>query len=185
MAYVQGSKRPGGKYIRDFDRQMFALGYHVTSGYRCSGSFHGCGPVPEGAASDYGDSVNDLRAQWLTAWPHRHRIAEMLGPWGLYRYGRRFYNAALQAQHRDHNHFAVTRKVTLVAPLAGYTASESRWIREYDRLLRAKRDLGRRRVLRRVMTAQRKRVWRAAQGPGGWGAHRRSARYASLKARTT
>jgi hypothetical protein len=70
-------------------------------------------------------------------------------------------------------------------PLAGYTASEARWIRELDRLQRAKRDPGRRRVLRRVMTAQRKRLWRAAQGPGGWDAHRRRDRYASLKARTT
>jgi hypothetical protein len=70
-------------------------------------------------------------------------------------------------------------------PLAGYTKSEVRWIREFDRLVRAKRDPGRRRVLRRVMTAQRKRVWRAAQGPGGWGAHRRRARYRSLHARTT
>lgn len=70
-------------------------------------------------------------------------------------------------------------------PLAGYTASEARWIREYDRLLRAKRDPGRRRVLRRVMTAARKRVWRAAQGPGGWTTHRRRDRYRSLLARTT
>lgn len=70
-------------------------------------------------------------------------------------------------------------------PLAGYPPSEARWIREFDRLLRAKRDPGRRRVLRRVMAAQRKRVYRAAQGPGGWGAHRRRDRYASLQARTT
>ncbi len=73
----------------------------------------------------------------------------------------------------------------LADPLAGYTASEARWIREYDRLVRAKRGRGRRRVLRRVMTAQRKRVWRAAQGPGGWAAHRRRDRYRSLYARTT
>ncbi len=70
-------------------------------------------------------------------------------------------------------------------PFAGYPPSEARWLREYDRLLRAKRDPGRRRVLRRVMTAQRKRVWRAAQGAGGWDAHRRSDRYRSLQARTT
>ncbi len=120
MAYVQGAIKPGGPHVRHFDRQMFSLGYHVTSGYRCSGSYHGCGPVPEGAASDYGDSVNDLRKQWLVAWPHRSKLAEMLGPWGLYRYGKRFYNATLQAQHRDHNHFAVTQYITLTTPRSRY-----------------------------------------------------------------
>lgn len=113
MSYVQGARRPGGWAVRDFDQQMFSLGFHCTSGFRCSGSYHGCGPVREGAASDWGDSVNDLRRQWIIAWPHRYQLAEMLGPWGLYRWGRRFYHAQLQAQHRDHNHFAVTRKITL------------------------------------------------------------------------
>lgn len=70
-------------------------------------------------------------------------------------------------------------------PLAGYTASERRWIREYDDLKRRDTNLKRRRVLRRVMRTQRKRVWRAAQGAGGWKAHNRLARYRSLYARTT
>jgi hypothetical protein len=69
-------------------------------------------------------------------------------------------------------------------PLAGYTASEKRWIREYDALRRAGRDPDRRRVLRIVMAQQRKRVWKAAQDTRGWTATRRR-RYASLKARTT
>lgn len=68
-------------------------------------------------------------------------------------------------------------------PLVGYTAAEVRWIREYDRLLHAKRDPDRRRVLRRVMTLQRKRLWRAAQQTG-WDKLHRRARYASLHART-
>lgn len=77
-----------------------------------------------------------------------------------------------------------------VDQFAHYTASELRWIREYDKLKRANRDLSRRRVLQRVMTEQRKRVWRAAQprsagGDGrGWGYANRSRRYNSLKART-
>lgn len=72
----------------------------------------------------------------------------------------------------------------------GYTGAELRWIGEYDRLLRANRDLQRRRVLRRVMKAQRKRIWRAAQprsrgGDGrGWTYRDRRARYRSLLART-
>jgi GH24 family phage-related lysozyme (muramidase) len=73
----------------------------------------------------------------------------------------------------------------------GYTASERRWIEEYDRLLRARRNLSRRRVLRRVMRAQRKRIWRLAQprseggDGGGWQESNRWARYSSLKARTS
>jgi len=75
-------------------------------------------------------------------------------------------------------------------PLSGYTDSEKRWIREYDKLFKAKQDLPRRRVLRNVMTEQRKRIWRAAQpknkgGDGrGWQHGNRQARYRSLLART-
>jgi predicted chitinase len=68
--------------------------------------------------------------------------------------------------------------------LDGYTASEVRWIREYDRLRRAKQDEARQRVLERVMTEQRKRVWRAAQD-SGWDRANRRARYRSLLARTS
>jgi lysozyme len=73
----------------------------------------------------------------------------------------------------------------------GYTPAERRWIEEYDRLLREMRNLPRRRVLRRVMLAQRKRIWRLAQprskgGDGrGWQHQHRWARYSSLKARTS
>lgn len=69
-------------------------------------------------------------------------------------------------------------------PLAGYTASEKRWIREYDKLKRENRDLGRRRVLIRVMTEQRKRIWREAQKTG-WGRANRTRRYRSLLSRTS
>lgn len=69
-------------------------------------------------------------------------------------------------------------------PLAGYTTSERRWIREYDALKRTGRDSARLNVLVRVMTEQRRRIWRAAQPPGRWTIARRL-RYRSLKARTT
>jgi len=65
-----------------------------------------------------------------------------------------------------------------------YTAPERRWITEYDRLRRQGRDKPRRRVLRRVMTRQRKAIWRAAQ-KSGWEKADRRARYKSLLARTT
>lgn len=73
----------------------------------------------------------------------------------------------------------------------GFTANERRWIEEYDRLLRQRRNLARRRVLRRLMKAQRKRIWRLAQprskgGDGrGWGYAHREKRYRSLKARSS
>jgi len=66
----------------------------------------------------------------------------------------------------------------------GYTDSERRWMREYDSLLRKKKDPARRRVLRRVMTEQRKRIWQAAQ-KSGWDKAERRARYKSLLARTS
>lgn len=71
-------------------------------------------------------------------------------------------------------------------PLAGYTAAERRWIREWDR----GPEPDRARVLRRVMTEQRKRIWKVAQprtrgGDGkGW-TRLRKRRYASLLTRTT
>ena len=69
-------------------------------------------------------------------------------------------------------------------PFAGFTAAERRWIREYDRLQAAGAGRDRRVVLRRVMTEQRKRIWRAAQ-ESGWRTANRRSRYHSLLARTS
>jgi hypothetical protein len=71
----------------------------------------------------------------------------------------------------------------LADPFRGYPADERRWLREYDDLKRRNRDRDRREVLRRVMTARRKSIWRAAQ-ESGWEKLRRRERYASLLART-
>jgi hypothetical protein len=84
---------------------------------------------------------------------------------------------------------AVLRKLQR-DPFAGFTPHERRWIAEYDRLVRSGADPSRRRVLRLVMTLQRKRVWKAAQpashgGDGKRWTRMRKRRYASLKARTT
>lgn len=116
MAYVQGARPPGHPAARHLASQLFARGHHCTSAYRCSGTYHGCGPVQGGCATDWGDSVNDLRAVWLALWPHRHKLAELLGPWGLYRHGRPFRHARLQAQHRDHVHAANTQTIVLASP---------------------------------------------------------------------
>jgi hypothetical protein len=68
-------------------------------------------------------------------------------------------------------------------PFTGYPADERRWIREYDSLLRRRRDPHRRDVLRRVMTERRKLIWAAAQ-KDGWDTRRRRKRYHSLLSRT-
>ena len=62
----------------------------------------------------------------------------------------------------------------------GYTDSELRWIHEWDH---GHPSAPRRVVLRRVMRAQRKQIWRAAQS-SGWDKAGRRARYASLLARS-
>jgi hypothetical protein len=74
----------------------------------------------------------------------------------------------------------------LADPFAGYSKAEARWIREYDDLKRRGVDVSRRKVLRRAMTEQRRKIWRAAEDtPGGWDRLHRRERFASLKARTT
>jgi predicted chitinase len=70
-------------------------------------------------------------------------------------------------------------------PLAHLTDRERHWCREYDHLLRTKTDPDRRRVLRRVMRVQRKKIYRAANAePNGWAKLNRAKRYRSLLART-
>ena len=62
-------------------------------------------------------------------------------------------------------------------------ADEARWISEYDHLPR-NRPI-RRRVLKRVMTARRKEIWRLAEHQqDGWHVLNREARYHALAART-
>lgn len=63
-------------------------------------------------------------------------------------------------------------------PLAGFTKSERRWVREWDR----GPSVERRRALRRAMTEQRKRIWKAAKRDG-WTWDRRR-RYRALTNRT-
>lgn len=79
---------------------------------------------------------------------------------------------------------------SLREPYAGYTASEKRWITEYDRLLAAKRKgndtvraRARRVVLRAYMTRQRRRLYTIIHKRGG-ATQLRKKRYASLLART-
>lgn len=109
------------------------------------------------------------------------RIVDKIG--AKYGFAKRWSDAPGEWWHikwRPGKYAAVTAAVN---KWRGYTESEKRWILEYDKLLRTRRDKDRRRVLRRVMTEQRKRIWRAAQ-ESGWNKQNRRARYESLLART-
>lgn len=83
---------------------------------------------------------------------------------------------------------SLLRKLRL-DPLKGYTAAERRWIKELDHLVKTRSNAHRQSVLRRVMTEQRKRIWKLSQpihagGDGrGW-TKLRKRRYKSLKSRT-
>lgn len=83
---------------------------------------------------------------------------------------------------RRHEERALFLKATNV--MDGYLPEEIKVIREYDRLLRAKKDVARRKELQASMTDLRKNIWRAAQGEGGWEKNHRAQRYRSLQART-
>jgi hypothetical protein len=67
--------------------------------------------------------------------------------------------------------------------LAHLTSEERRWVSEYDRLRRERRDPERRRVLRRVMRRRRRGIWAEAHRTG-WDVKNREKRYRSLLART-
>lgn len=69
-------------------------------------------------------------------------------------------------------------------PLEHLTPTERRWCHEYDHLKAHNQNPARRRVLQRVMTAQRQRIWREAHKTG-WDHLYRRQRYRSLLARTS
>lgn len=75
---------------------------------------------------------------------------------------------------------------SLTGPIGWLTPVELRRVRELDAIRTGATPAhpDRERVLVRVLTDQRKRIWRAAQNPGGWTAHNRAKRYRSLLART-
>lgn len=122
------------------------------------------------------DVLTRAAAAWLMRNGHRYGWSwdegKRVGEWWHHRYVGAS-KATLRRLKRD--------------PLAGYTRSEQRWIREYDMLVREGRDLARRRVLRRVMAEQRVRIWHAAHEGArvkGWTRSRRR-RYESLKKRSS
>jgi predicted chitinase len=77
-----------------------------------------------------------------------------------------------------------------VDPWAGYTASERRWIKEYDLLAHERENIARRRVLRHLLSERADTIAalagpRAGGGDGrGWDYANRRRRYRSLRARS-
>lgn len=78
----------------------------VTSDYRPGAmtiygtpSSHGLGK-----AVDWG---GNMRGVWDFLFPMRGRLHELLGPWGMFRDGRPYYDPQLQAMHENHVHASV------------------------------------------------------------------------------
>lgn len=95
------------------------------------------------------------------------------------------FNVFTEAWHMDttdeQSLLAAARR--LEDPFAGYPADERRWLHEFDHIAGHPTNVRREHVLRRVMSARRKQIWRAAQD-SGWNKLERAARYRSLLART-
>jgi hypothetical protein len=155
---------------------------------------------PASSARTYAQQVA-LKSYWVSqghpekaATPgtsnHGYAIAvDILGPraqaWMLI-HGLKFgwsHDEGLRVNEVWHYRYIGGYKKPRINPFTGYPADERRWIREYDSLLKRRRDPHRRAVLRRVMIERRKLIWASAQ-KGGWGVRKRRKRYHSLLART-
>jgi hypothetical protein len=103
VAGVSGGITPGLKQVEG----IAGVGVHddfATKGH-ATHSYHYLGEAADLDASE---------AAWARLWPYRAKFAELFGPWGLYHYGIRFYDAKLQAAHNDHIHVAYTGPPTLL-----------------------------------------------------------------------
>jgi hypothetical protein len=98
--------------VANLIRRLDGMGFHhgsTTGGGHAAGSYH-----YRGQAVDYGDANNDMQRLWSVVFPMRGRFAELFGPSRtrpgphLMHYGAGFSNAALQAQHENHIHMALT-----------------------------------------------------------------------------
>ena len=107
----------------------------------------------------------------------RHGAADELLRWS--RAGGRVLEGLLSRRRAERAVFLSSP----ASPHAVLTARERRMVSEYDSLVARRLNRARRRELRRAMTLQRQRIWRAAQ-EAGWGQFHRRARYRALLART-
>jgi hypothetical protein len=100
--YVQGASSRGlTKPARALAQKLFDKGYSVTSAFRStSNTFHG-----RGGALDFGDSVNDMGKLGKMLIPLRSKFAELFGPGGSWKNGKRIPQVPA---HMDHWHVAVT-----------------------------------------------------------------------------
>jgi TP901 family phage tail tape measure protein len=98
--------------ISRLDRMGFHHGSTTGGGHAPTG-YH-----PRGEAVDYGSAANNLSRLWSVVFPMRGRFAELFGPKGLFHWGSAFSNPALQSQHMDHIHMALTGGAGALGALA-------------------------------------------------------------------
>jgi hypothetical protein len=164
--------RLGGPAIRPYGSESSYRTYAAQVHFK-NLEQHGGNPAAEPGTSNHGlgDAV-DVATHEMAAWIRR------VGP----RFG---WSHAEGARVGEWWHFVYVGGYHPAGdPLAGFPADERRWIHEYDHLVATRRDVGRRRVLRRVMKQRRKDISQAAQKSGWNHLHRRD-RYRSLYRRTT
>lgn len=104
--YVQGAIPPTNPATRAFAQKMFARGFNVTNALRnYGGTYH-----QAGAALDFGDSVNDLRALHKVTAPMSGSFAEYFGPSYV---GMSGPGGVLD--HEDHIHIVILKAIGQIA----------------------------------------------------------------------
>ena len=106
---------PSSSPIAPLERKLSDLGYVVTSGM--DGTHAPTSNHYIGDALDYGDASNNVSSLARVLWPLRGGLAEQFMPLstphgGLYHNGAKFTEPALQAEHEDHIHVAVTQALS-------------------------------------------------------------------------
>lgn len=115
--YAKGGRLASGHpelntAMQGLEARLAAKGFtagSTTGGTHAPGSYH-----YSGSAIDYGDASNNMQSLWSVLRPMARSFAELFGPSGmrpgptLMHNGQGFSDAALQAQHEDHIHVALT-----------------------------------------------------------------------------
>jgi hypothetical protein len=142
-------------------------------------------PAARPYTSNHGWAIAvDVRSPLAAAWMQKHASkfgwshdeGARVGEWWHWR-----YVGASKATLRR-----LRRKQREEAKYRHLGPNEERYAREYDKLIgkKGKKQVARRKELRRAMTRQRKAIWTAAQ-KSGWSKFHRRERYKKLMARTT
>lgn len=141
---------------------------------------HGGNPAARPYTSNHGWAIAvDMKDKRAVAWmlTHAHKFGwswdegQRVGEWWHWRY------VGLSK--------AALKRITVKPdPLGHLTRQERAWVKEYDALRRAHKNVARRASLRAAMRAQMSEIRRAAQAQAnGWNVKNRLKRYHTLKAR--